>query len=155
MTTPEQLERYEENLLELILKYGWAIQHERGRGGVPGFSYTVGLCGFNAPEMVIFGLEPTVSQIILNAIADGVRDGKRWVSGDRTGAFLVGGRELAFIDVANSLPDLIMANRTYLTAVPVPALQVVWPDRGGAFPWELGWALGPQAQPLRGPAPTS
>jgi len=155
VTTPEQLERYEENLLELIWKYGWAIQHERGRGITPGFSYTVGLCGLSAPELVIFGLEPNVSQLILNTVAASVRDGKRWVCGDRSRAFLAGGRELAFINVANSLPDLIMANRTYLTAVPVPALQVTWPDRGGAFPWELGWTLGPEVQPLRGPAPTS
>ncbi|MGV8847815.1 DUF4262 domain-containing protein [Tessaracoccus sp.] len=152
----DPFDEYDQKILDLIHEHGWAIQgvFPTKPGDGAGFAYTVGLSGLPAPELIIVGLPPEVAQGILNDIAATVRDGKRWRAGDRSKDFVVGGLELAFIDVDDTSEHLGVANRTYPQAAPVPALQVVWPDTHGRFPWEPSWGMGPTVQPLYGTPPT-
>lgn len=149
----DPFEEYDQKLMDIVHEYGWAVQYVMADKDHPSFSYTVGMSTFNAPELLIFGIPADTARNILNDMGAAVRDGKRFKSGDRTTEFLANGMELAFIQVDDSTQDLTMANRMFIAAAPVPALQVVWPDKGGRYPWELGWDMGPVIQPLRGTPP--
>ena len=151
MTDP--FEEYDQKMWDLIRKYGWAVQYVMAGDDSPSFSYSIGLSAIPAPELITFALSPPVAQAILNDIAKTIRDGKRWKAGDRTDQFTAGGMELVFVDVADTTAHLTMANRMYVAAAPVPALQVVWPNTHGHYPWDLEWDMGPQVQPLLGTPP--
>ncbi len=126
----------------LIRRHGWMIQ---GVGGDEelSFAYTIGLTErSNHPELLVFALPPEVFHPILNELA---------------GRVVRGGQVLPLRhridDVANYPIQLIPIARPYRTSqyiffnvarcyhqtVIVEAVQLVWPDAAGRFPWEDGF----------------
>jgi hypothetical protein len=47
--------------------------------------------------------------------------------------------------------ELVAVRQVYGT---FSAVQMVWPDSAGRFPWDAGYTNPPDAQPLLGPLPT-
>lgn len=108
----------------------------------PPFAYTVGLSTTSVgAEIVIIGLRPERAAVILNDIADAVRDGKtiqtdvpdaRWAN-------------MPCVFKRATAPETFekyapMPARFY--GLPVNVLQMVLPDMAGKFPWEKGYAAG-------------
>ncbi|TAL40482.1 MAG: DUF4262 domain-containing protein [Salinibacterium sp.] len=130
-----------------IDEYGWAIQHVlRDDDHVP-ISYSVGLTNFGHPELVITGMGAEYAQGFLNPMGEDVRSGTRfrggtWVS-DLTDC------DLLLIDVDDAA-DLTAVEQLFGH---VEALQLVWCDNAGRFPWHAGFNNPPEAQPLLGPLP--
>ena len=139
-------------LLSLIDTFGWAVRHV-GAGDEPGeapFSYTVGLTGFDHPEIVTQGLPFAAAHAFLNDIGAQVRDGRRFTAGSLVTDLTEGGT-LAFIGALDT-SGLTAVEQTYGT---VAALQMIWCDSQGHLPWEHGYQNAPTAQPLLGPLPES
>jgi hypothetical protein len=144
----------------LIAEHGVAIQGVFPAEDDPGvcFAYTVGLTGRHHPELMITGNVPfEVSQGILNDVARDVIAGTlRVAPGDRLGGYLEGdlpplvaaGPVAAHGDVGR----IGIARRIY---GPVArAVQLVWPDRAGLYPWDLDYDAGTGqqvSQPVLGP----
>jgi hypothetical protein len=115
-------------------------------------TYTIGLWSHGHPELCIFGLEARRALPMLNAVAAQVAAGLGINDGD----------ELAYEDwplIAFQLPnpeDVVPQANEFYRRKPqnsVPALQLVYPDAHGVWPWEPDCHLFPGQQPM--PANTS
>ena len=127
---------------------GWLVQSVEAGPGTPAMSYTVGLTEFGHPELVVFGLGPRGSAALLHPLGDAVRSGVDL----RSARISLSDAPLRVFDVPNSADLLLVANGYYGRPPwdPVPALQVVYPDRYGTWPWEPGCQLAPGSQPMPG-----
>ncbi|ADP81654.1 DUF4262 domain-containing protein [Pseudofrankia inefficax] len=149
----EQFEtRYDALIDEAIAAHGWALQAAPALHCRPRLAYTVGLTAYDRhPELIITGLRSHVAARILNVLCDHVRDGQRLGTRQQCADF-PGWPRLALLDVDpdNSGDLLVAANRRYqpTDGPPVDALQVIWCDPAGNLPWEPGWVLPRDAQPV-------
>lgn len=155
--TPEELAERQAAFMvavkEKIDLYGWMIQMVGAGDGEPQFAYTVGLFSRNfEPEIICFTLPQDTVHGLLNDVARRTSEGLS----------LKGG--MVFDDLANLPMTLIEVDNEKLrdyfgTAIrfykgPVfPAVQLVWPDPEGRFPWDEGYDPEGYPQPLLGPAP--
>lgn len=125
--------------------YGWGIRHVLGNSAVAPFSYTVGLTARGWDELLITGLPADVADVFIRNAVDEQETSGAFRAGDRTEALTESG-SVVFIRVRD---------RTGLTAAErmlgeFEALQLVWPDSSGRFPWDAGCGNPPEGQPLLG-----
>lgn len=79
-STKANMQRYFEQLGRLVAEHGWAIQ---GVMSNPPYSYTVGLADAGLPEVVVMGLDPRTSQVVLNDVARNLKNGELVLSEER------------------------------------------------------------------------
>ena len=134
----------DEVLQPIIDRCGWAVQGVGGSRIHAPFSYTVGLTLRGLPELVITGKKPVEAGRILNGIA------QRTLVGPGAGERVVG-----FEVVVLPHPEAHLFVATGLFGERrVSAVQLVWADARGVWPWEVGHrgvqpVLGPRARPER------
>ena len=145
------IDEYLSQLLDLIDKYGWAVQSVMG-GDQPDeapFSYTVGLTTMGHPEFVITGMPARPAQELLNILGDEVKKGHRYRANTLTSDPTETAAPVALISVLDT-SELLAALNFYGD---IEALQVIWPDSSGRLPWAPGYADPPEAQPFWGIVP--
>ena len=132
-----------------IATYGWFIQGVEKDRWRPGFAYTVGLTPLGHPELLVTGMKPPVGARLLNDIAHHLvfHDGLPLLAGDRQQ--LKDGLTLEVVDVAEPTVHLVMARELYGPGI--RAVQLVYADDHGRWPWEVGFrgsepVLGPRAE---------
>ena len=116
---------------------------------VPPFTYTVGLWRMaDHPELIITGLPAETAKWVLDRAVQEIREG-RAISPGTTVPGLIGEYPAAAREVdAARLSELAFAADLYRGIV-FRAVQVIWPDRTGKFPWDRGSPSDyRQAQPL-------
>ncbi|GAC66268.1 DUF4262 domain-containing protein [Gordonia soli] len=112
------------------------------------FAYTSGLALHDIPELAVYGLDPFTSNRVLNELGHllhrydwrGIADAGVTVDLD---ALDVPVRLIEMIDK----DDLLMANLLFPDAA---AVQAVWPDDRGRWPWDPDYTLRPEHQYIRG-----
>jgi len=133
-----------ESKLEADVKViGWHVVLVAASKGSAQFAYTVGLGhSYQHPEVVVLGLPDTKAHEILNIIGTAVKSGLRFSAGDRSAAIL-SNHSSAFVPFSRSghAAYLGYAQRFY-GGDEFTALQLVWPDAAGKFPWDPGVAEG-------------
>lgn len=131
---------------ETMRRCGWAIQYV---SSAPPVAYTVGLTGFDHPEIAIFGLGQSQAATALNALGELVRSGARLADGSEVPVL---GVPIKLFDLPNPADVLFTANQIYgrLREESVPALQAIYPDNDHVWPWEPGCQLTPGLQPMPG-----
>ncbi|TAJ49911.1 MAG: DUF4262 domain-containing protein [Herbiconiux sp.] len=136
---------------DLVERYGWAVRHVlAGRmPSEPPFSYTIGLSSRPHPELVIVGLPPDVAKAFLDIAVAMIDDGRTFVPGEMAHGLAGDDRPLAVIRVDDA-HELSAVEEIYGS---VNALQLVWPDSSGRFPWVVGYANAAEVQPLLGSIP--
>lgn len=130
-------------LRQLIDEHGWAIQGVEPDGGRPGWAYTVGLTVKGLPELVVTGVSMSHAAELLNFAAGLVTEG--------TG--LPGGLDVEVVTVARPWAHLRYAVTVY--GEDIKALQLVYPDTAGRWPWDAGYAMPGGPQPVLGIRGTS
>lgn len=115
-----------------VARCGWCTMLIGGDVDTPAFAYTIGLTERRHPELLVTGRMGEESADMLRLLAHFVLDhGDRLVPGE-----VVELRErkvyLAPLDEPREV--LLMAARVYSWRV--TALQAVWADDSGRFPWE-------------------
>ena len=127
-----------------IVEYGWAVQFvESDR--TP-YAYTVGLHDRGLPELLVTGLATQRAARLLNSMA------RHTVRGDR----LTPGRQISvpsepLIEIVEvDHPDAHMGWAMAFGGPEVRALQLVWADRRGRWPWAAGFNDGRRRQPVLG-----
>lgn len=146
----ELLERT--RIREAIRAGSWRITTvEAEPGRAPSVAYTIGLWSLGRPELVIFGLDRARAGEVLNAVGEHLRSADV-ADGD---ALDLDGWPLAVFDLPNPAQVLLEANWFYRRGPKqsVPALQLVYPDAHGVWPWEPGCHLPPGSQPFPGSWP--
>ncbi len=125
------IQRYLARLMGLIAQHGWAIQ---GVMSNPPYSYTVGLADAGLPEVVVMGLDPRTSQVVLNEVARNLKSGALELVENSNfdevfRSFPARFRKMDSVETADALK---VAARIH-GAVPL-AWQLIWPDPHGFFP---------------------
>ena len=130
--------------------HGWGLIHVEGGEGA-GLTYTVGLTRFHGhPELVVSGLEAEQAAGLLGDLAEDVRAGLRLADGDVLAEQCCPDHRLQLVRVLD--PRLLaQAQQIYASSAGlVPALQVVYTDDDGYWPWEPDWADGHWCHPVFG-----
>lgn len=108
--------------------------------GTP-FAYTSG----RETELLMTGLgDITVMGILLNALTVAEDEGAVLQGGAKIAEVLANGLHLTLIEV------LDMREAEMFQSSGARALQAVWPDKNDLFPWDEGYELSLDVQPLYG-----
>lgn len=134
--TPET--EFDSTVLQRIQRDGWTVLGIPEDAEGPGFAFTLGLwMNFQHPELIMVGENPAVMQDLLNTASQAVRDGSRVFAPGQPAEGLLPEHTCQFLTV------LPAAYRDYLGYAlwlygqqAFPALQCVWPDQLGRFPWQ-------------------
>jgi hypothetical protein len=132
----------DEKLLADIDEYGLHILGIMSEEDEPEYAFSVGLYySYSHPEIVIMGLNSNTAKCIINDIAELIENGATFEICSLYDE-IVKGYPVAFIEVniSNYREYLGYANWFYSSLPsPYPALQMVWPDKEGKFPWQDGY----------------
>jgi len=129
----------EQKVVDDILQYGWHVVNVLGERDLPEFTYTIGLFrSYEHPEVLIYGLPRERAHQLVNDLGEKVRQGVTYVAG-------------------NTYDDILRDYRCTFRAIPssqyaehlgwamwfyegrgFPALQLVYPDAEGRWPWDGG-----------------
>ena len=131
-------------LREKISARGWVVQYVEGERRP--FAYTIGLHDRGLPELLVTGLAPTRAEWLLNTFAKRAVAGRRYVAGDEVR--LPAGTHLEIVDVEH--PDAHMGLAIAIEGRDITAVQLVWADSRGRWPWAPGFDDGHRLQPVLG-----
>ncbi len=145
-------------LLAAVDDTGWYNVHIDEEGGLPGFAFTVGHFHKRAhPEIMVIGLSAAVADKLLNIAAIKIVGAGATIEPYKKYTDLTEGLSVTFIPVAlEYYGDYLGYANWYYGAMPrpYPALQMVWPDREGKYPWDKGYDTRyARLQPILGPTP--
>jgi Domain of unknown function (DUF4262) len=143
----EDKDTYLQELGRRIRQQGWVVQYI-GDPQIP-WAYTIGLSDRGHPELVITGVDPGTSAVVLNTIAKACRSGVD-ISDLSALAEEFGHPQVVLqprpVDPTWRVTNLFNITRAYFGSVP-ETMQVVMADTQGRFPWDPGHNL-PVAQPV-------
>jgi hypothetical protein len=136
------LDDYLELLREQILRHGWVVQYVED-DKMP-FAYTIGLHDRGLPELLVTGLDPQRAGWLLNTFAKRVLSGRRPTAGNEV--LLPAGTRLELVDVEHPVAHMDMA--IAIEGSGIRAVQLVWADGRGRWPWAPGFNDGHRQQVL-------
>lgn len=139
-----------------IEKDGWYSVAVSGSDEGPGFLYTIGLHrNYGAPELILFGLDPTIMHAFVRSFKAKLETGERFAAGQETTLPMAtegGELRIAFRDVPEEqVTERLRFADAFYGEEPFEVLQLVWPDVDGKLPWEEGCDVDVRTyQPLLG-----
>jgi hypothetical protein len=108
----------------------------------PQYAFSIGLfLNYGQPEIVLFGLRPEQQGALINDVRDHAARGECFVASDRSDKFLTD-YDVCFVEYPlEAYADYLGTANWFYQSLPkpFPCVQMVWPDRGGRFPWEPGY----------------
>jgi hypothetical protein len=138
------LDDYLDVLRERITTQGWVVQYVDD-DRTP-FAYTVGLHDRGLPELLATGLAPQHACWLLNTFARRTLSGRSLLPGHQI--FLAAGARVEPVTVDHPSAHLVMAEA--IEGPGVTAMQLVWADDRGRWPWAPGFDDGVRRQPVLG-----
>jgi hypothetical protein len=137
---------YLEYLRGLLERHCWiviGVQRDRYR---PPYSYTVGLTDHNRPELVVTGLPQRRATDLLNDVAAHLLHAEAPVPGEQVP--LIGGPLIEIVRVTEPSAHLRVAAE--FCGPQFTAIQLVYTDDRGHWPWDRGFRGGRGGQPVLG-----
>jgi hypothetical protein len=132
----------------IVERCGWMVQAVGGSRVHAPFAYTVGLSAQGLPELLVTGQRDERAARLLNAVATRVLDGDLLIPGE--GYHLPqSGPCMEVVALAQPDAHLLVAVDVY--GPNVEAVQLVWADDRGRWPWERGFRSARGGQPVLGP----
>lgn len=128
-----KLDAFRNDIKAKIKKFGFSIIHTFTSEYETQFSYTIGLADKGHPELIVFGLPHEIGQVILNDAAQRLIDGTLPIGQSVEGLANFG---LFFQDVNPEQANQYIIQANSWAGKKLPAIQMVWPDSDGLFPWE-------------------
>src|SRR5947209_3318154 len=127
----------DQQLLQDVQEVGWHVllipEDEEG----PAFAFTVGLYhSFQHPEVLIMGLDPGIMHRILNIIGEDAKAGRHYEP-EKEYPDILEGYRCAFEEIDKGLYEEYLGYAIWFyRGSAFPALQCVWPDHEGRYPWD-------------------
>jgi hypothetical protein len=136
-STDPDLTLADKKLLTTLEQWGWYVLKIGAGEKTPAFAYSIGLFEhFKHPEIIIFGLNFDTMHTLINDAAKQIRRGQAYASGQRC-TDLLAHYQCEFRTVNPIRYDgFLNYGLWYYHGSEFPALQLIWPDREGHFPWE-------------------
>jgi hypothetical protein len=133
----EPTDEHERKTIDDVQNHGWHVVKVMEDSEGPGFAYTVGLGhSFNHPELIVVGLPLDVAHDVLNHVGEKIRGGARFADGLESDGILVN-RKARFREMPEAQFWNYMTWTLWFYDGPAfSALQLVWPDEDGGWPWE-------------------
>lgn len=128
------LESFLEKVDDLTQRFGFAVVAVDNEAAM---SYTVGLTALGLPEIVVFGLPQDVARHLLNAAGTLLRE--RRLPTD-TPVEEIANLPLVFKSIPADVAEENLRVAAARAKGPIAALQMIFPDPKGLFPWEAGFA---------------
>jgi len=138
---------YLEHMRGLMVQHGWAVQEVEGDRIHPPYAYTLGLTECGLPELVITGLTLPRASRLLNRFAEHMVHAEPPAAGERIP--LVGGPLVEIVELPH--PDAHLNTAVALFGRELRALQLVWADDRGRWPWDREFRCRRGGQPVLGP----
>jgi hypothetical protein len=138
---------YLDHMRALMVRHGWAVQQVEGDRIHPPYAYTLGLTDCGLPELVITGMALSRAARLLNRVAEHTIHAEPPAAGEQIP--LVGGPLVEIVELPH--PDAHLDTAVALFGRTLRALQLVWADDRGRWPWERGFRGGRGGQPVLGP----
>jgi Domain of unknown function (DUF4262) len=135
-----------DHLREMLAEQCWIVIYVRREKYRPPYSYTVGLTGHGKPEIVVTGLPEQRAGDLLNDVAAHFVHADPPPPGERVP--LTSGPLIEIVRVAEPSAHLNVAVELY--GPQVTALQLVYADDRGHWPWDRGFRGGRGGQPVLG-----
>lgn len=123
-----------------IAEHGWHVVKVMEDDVGPAHAFSIGLVeSHDHPEIVVTGPDLDVLHRLVNAVGEEVRDGRRFEPGHEY-AGIVADLRCHFRAVhPTNYPDFLGYAGWYYRGAFFPALQCVWPDPSGRYPWDPGF----------------
>jgi Domain of unknown function (DUF4262) len=138
------VEEYFDELRETIRTHGWVVQYvESDR--TP-YAYTIGLHDWDLPELLVTGVSPQRATRLLNRFARDAVGGKTLRPGEQIS--VPTGPLVEIVEVDH--PDAHLNFAVAFGGPEIRALQLVWADGRGRWPWAPGFCDGRTRQPVLG-----
>ncbi|NME72087.1 DUF4262 domain-containing protein [Flammeovirga aprica] len=121
-----------------INEHGYHFGVIDGDEYLPAFTFSIGLYqSYQHPEIIIFGLPQEVMQVALNTICENIKKKKVYAEGENYDNIL-NKYPVQMIEVhkENYFNYLDYVSYFYDNTSNFPALQIVWTDQQGNFPWD-------------------
>jgi hypothetical protein len=137
---------YLEHVRGLLERHCWVVigvQRDRYRAS---YAYTVGLTDHDRPELVVTGLTHGRATDLLNRVAAHLLHAEAPTPGERIP--LTGGPLIEIVRVAEPSAHLIDA--VEFCGPRLAAIQLVYADDRGHWPWDRGFRGGRGGQPVLG-----
>jgi hypothetical protein len=140
---PEPESELDVEILDQIARVGWYHVHVQGEGDTPNFAFSMGYyANFLQPEVIVFGFPPAIAQQFLNITAVRFAGAKQAYEMYTPYDDIAEGGKIAFIPVDRShYPAYFGYAGWFYDSIRAdfPAIQLVWPDKQGLFPWDEGY----------------
>ncbi|MGL4462213.1 MAG: DUF4262 domain-containing protein [Planctomycetia bacterium] len=135
--SPVPTDDVEHKILADVARVGWAVLGVPDDDEGPGFAFSIGLHhSYRHPELIVVGLPWETSYALVNNAGAMIKTGARFDAGGTNGD-LLDGFTTAFIEIARRhYQDYLGSAEWYYGGAEFPAVQIVWPDRRGFFPWD-------------------
>ena len=138
------IEEYFDELRATIRTQGWVVQYvERDR--TP-YAYTIGLHDWGLPELLVTGVSPQRATRLLNKLARDTLRGTTLEPGQQIS--VPTGPLVEIVEVNH--PDAHLNFAVAFGGPDVRAMQLVWADGRGRWPWAPGFCDGRTRQPVLG-----
>jgi hypothetical protein len=138
------IEDYFDEVRATIRKHGWFVQYiESDR--VP-FAYTIGLDDWDLPELMITAVSPQRATRLLNRVAADMVRGHVPNPGQQIA--IPGGPLVEVVKVDH--PEAHLRFAMVFGRPDLRALQLVWADGRGRWPWSATFCDGRRRQPVLG-----
>ena len=130
-------DQYSNKLTDDIVKYGFGVIMVPQTNYLPSFAYTVGLWeSYKHPELISLGLPIDILHTMLNTVVFEVIK-KKLIEIGRNYHDILEKYPVQFLTVdKRNIPDYFGQAISYYQTVDFPALQLIWPDDKGIFPYE-------------------
>ncbi|WP_316812584.1 DUF4262 domain-containing protein [Pedobacter heparinus] len=132
--------RNDEKTISDIEKYGLSVILIEATDYLPSFAYSIGLWQkYDHPEIICFGLSVQTLHIIINDVAELIKNGHIIETGRPYDDFFENGNaEFLKVDCRN-IADYFGTALDFYGVKDIPALQLIWTDRNDKFPWDEGF----------------
>ena len=139
---------------------GWALEPVPARPDLhppsPGYSYSIGFPErFSFPEVLVFGLTPAAANGLVELVADLLAGGTVIPVGAELVGLFDNDLRCCFVPVAADVAVPLMGTAlAWRRGAAFEAVQLLWPDRNGFLPTEVGFDRRlAAAQPVIGELP--
>ena len=126
-----------------IREFGWECLHVfPSAEGEAAFSYSIGFEeSFNAPEVLVFGIERTKAHALLSECAGLLRKGETIATEIPDARILSGGYKVVFKQVKpEAFDEYLGVACRYYGERSFRAVVMFLPDAGHRYPWDPGYA---------------
>lgn len=129
---------YEVDLIERVREHGWQTTSVGADdNGDPAFSYTTGFwLTIDDPEVIVFDFPPQLSHDVFGQIISKARRGHRLNLVQPVEGILSNEAVCFFPVKREAAVSYLRSSDWFYRRAQFPAVQLVWADGDGRFPWE-------------------